>query len=105
MEKELGHTRWSWKELVKSRQEKGKLMEAALPKGKTFDTALPQDWLKRAAEVIYPIWRENIEERTMENTYLDILLTTVWIYPENEPFSVCEEIQKELWLNNDRFSD
>ena len=49
----------------------------------TFDYSLPQGWLDHFSDI-------------SQFSYNEILSTTVWIYPENKPFSVCLEIQNEI---------
>ena len=52
-------------------------------KVKTFDYALPQNWLDNFVN-----WSSL--------PYHLVLSTTVWIYPENKPMSICTEVQEKI---------
>lgn len=73
------HTVYTWKELLNSNKSKGDLFRHLSEKGKIFDYALPQNWLDNMSK------HPNL-------TYDMVLYSTVWIYPEDEPYSVCKDV-------------
>jgi hypothetical protein len=78
---------YSINELEKMKVSKGELF-ADYGKAKSFDFALPQVWLNSFANYC--------KQGQRELSYHLILSTTVWVYPESKPISLCTEVQKEI---------
>jgi hypothetical protein len=79
-------------ELEKMRISKDKLFKN-LMKVKTFDFALPQEWLDNFSN------RHQCKLKGI--TYELIRSTTVWVYPESKPLSLCTEVQEQIDLYMD----
>jgi len=83
--------KYTWQELNEMRVSKGELF-AELRSDKTheFDYALPQDWLDALAAFC--------EQYAPLVTYDLIRSTTVWVYPESAPLTVCTDVDKAIDL-------
>lgn len=79
-------------ELEKMRISKGELFKD-MEKIKTFDYTLPQEWLNN-----FSLWCKMSD---FNINYELIRSTTVWLYPENKPVSMCTEVQEQIdkWLD------
>jgi hypothetical protein len=78
--------RYTIEQIENIRMTKGDLFKELENIGKTFDYALPQQWLNNFSK--FAAWNDL--------TYDLIRSTTVWIYPENKPVSICSEVQAEI---------
>jgi len=76
--------RYTINQIFKMNTTKGDLFKKLEKSGKVFDYALPQGWLN--------VFSEYAEKTGL--TYHFILSTTVWVYPESMPFSICQEVQQ-----------
>lgn len=85
----MDYTKYTFTELNQMGVTKGELF-AELRKDKTheFDYALPQDWLNEFATFC--------EKHAPLVTYDLIRSTTVWVYPESAPMSLCIEVDAAL---------
>jgi len=69
----------TWNQIIAKNPTKGELFKALEKSGQTFDFALPQQWLN------YMVSEYNLD-------YEMVRFSTVWIYPQDRPLSLCQEV-------------
>jgi len=74
---------FTWDEILKKNQTKADLFKPLQDAEQDFDFALPQQWLN------YMVSGYNID-------YEMVRFSTVWLYPQDRPFSMCAEVAKKI---------
>ena len=69
----------TWDQIIEKNQTKGELFKDLEKSGQVFDYALPQNWINYMAD------HYNID-------YEIVRFSTVWLYPQDRPLSLCQEV-------------
>lgn len=79
----------SWNKIMEKRMTKCDLFKGL---NKTFDYALPRKWLEEMTK----------KGKQYGITYDMISCSTVWVYPESIPYTVCIEVNNFLKKNKEK---